>query len=102
MTVSSERVVRDEASWPQVRVASYLAGTGVSIPERVVPNDYFASYLETNDAWIRERTGIAERRWVAPDTSASALAEPAAREAIARAGLQTADIDAIVVDFYNL
>jgi 3-oxoacyl-[acyl-carrier-protein] synthase III len=75
---------------------SIVLGTGMHVPERVVKNDFFASYLDTSDEWIRERTGIAERRWVEPGTSASALAEPAAREAIANAGLVPSDIDGII------
>lgn len=81
---------------PRVQVASQVLGTGMSVPPRVVPNDHFASYLETSDEWIYDRTGIKERRWVEPGVTASALAEPAARDAIARAGLTPDDIDGIV------
>lgn len=75
---------------------SIVLGTGMHVPGRVITNDYFASYLETSDEWIRERTGIAERRWVEEGTSASALAEPAARQAIKNAGLEVSDIDAVI------
>lgn len=81
----------------EVAVASRITGTGFSVPERVVSNEHFESYLDTNDAWIRERTGIAERRWAGPEESASSLAEPAARMAIERAGLKAEDIDGIIV-----
>jgi 3-oxoacyl-[acyl-carrier-protein] synthase-3 len=80
-----------------VEVASRITGWGMNLPERVVTNDHFASYLETSDEWIRERTGIAERRWAAPDVSASMLAEPACRRAVEKAGLDLGDIDGIVV-----
>ncbi len=66
------------------------------VPGRVVSNDFFASYLDTSDEWIRDRTGIVERRWVEAGVSASALAEPAARAAIKNAGLQPSDIDGII------
>jgi 3-oxoacyl-[acyl-carrier-protein] synthase-3 len=75
---------------------SVVAGTGFCVPERIVTNKYFESYLETSDDWIRERTGIVERRWVADNVGVSALAEPAARDAIERSGLSSDDIDGIV------
>ena len=78
-------------------VASEISGVGMSVPERVIKNDYFASYLETSDEWIQDRTGIVERRWVEGQVSASELAEPAARIAIERAGLTTSDIDGVVL-----
>ena len=75
---------------------SRITGTGMCVPDRVVTNEHFASYLETSDEWIRERTGIAERRWAMPGTSASDLAAPACRDALAAAGLMPADIGGIV------
>jgi len=80
-----------------IKLFSRISGTGMYVPEKVVANDYFASYLETSDEWIRERTGISERRWVEPGTSASDLAEPAAREAIKRAGIKPEELGAIIV-----
>ncbi|MFN8389722.1 MAG: beta-ketoacyl-ACP synthase III [Bdellovibrionota bacterium] len=83
-------------TWPVVKVASVISGTGMSLPERVVTNEHFAKYLETSDEWIRDRTGIRERRWVESGVTVSELAEPAARQAIAQAGLEPKDVDAIV------
>lgn len=77
--------------------ASRIVGTGMYVPPRVVTNEHFAAYLDTSDEWIQERTGIAERRWADPGVSASALAEPASRDAIAAAGLSPQEIDGIVV-----
>jgi 3-oxoacyl-[acyl-carrier-protein] synthase-3 len=68
----------------------------MAVPDKVITNAHFESYLETSDEWIRDRTGIEERRWVEGDIGVSELAEPAARQAIARAGLSVDDIDAIV------
>lgn len=68
----------------------------MNVPKRVVPNSHFASYLETSDEWIKERTGIAERRWIENNESASELAEPAARAAVEMAGLSLTDIDGII------
>ncbi len=96
--LSKEAEASTEASAAaEVAVASRITGTGFSVPDRVVTNAHFESYLDTSDTWIRERTGIVERRWVGPEESASSLAEPAARTAIERAGLQAADIDGIIV-----
>ena len=80
----------------EISVTSRISGVGLSVPERVVPNTYFESYLDTSDEWIRERTGIRERRWVPAGTGVSELAEPAARQAIESAGLAVSDIDGII------
>lgn len=82
---------------PEVTVFSEVAGVGMFVPERVVTNDHFASYLDTSDEWIRDRTGIVERRWAEPNVSCSELAEKACRSALQSAGLEPADIDGIVV-----
>lgn len=76
---------------------SVIRSTGLYLPERVVPNAHFEATLDTSDAWIRERTGIEERRFAAPDQSTSHLAAFAAEDALARAGLAADDLDAIVV-----
>jgi 3-oxoacyl-[acyl-carrier-protein] synthase-3 len=81
---------------PIVRVASRISGAGMAVPEKVVPNAHFESYLETNDAWIRERTGIAQRYWAEPGMGVSEIAEVAARQAIENANLNISDIDGIV------
>ena len=91
-----DKVLKEKQTTAAVHVASRITGTGMNVPERVVGNDHFAGYLETSDEWIRDRTGIEFRRWVENDVGASELAEPAARAAIAQAGLQVEDIDGIV------
>ncbi|MCB0359100.1 MAG: ketoacyl-ACP synthase III, partial [Bdellovibrionales bacterium] len=80
-----------------MQIFSRITGVGSAAPERVVTNEHFASYLDTSDEWIRERTGIEARRWCEPDVSASQLAEPACRQAIESAGLTVEDIDGVVV-----
>lgn len=80
----------------KIAVASRISGVGMNVPERVVGNDYFANYLETSDQWIRERSGIEQRRWAEADVSASALAEPACRQAMAAAGVGPEDVDGII------
>jgi 3-oxoacyl-[acyl-carrier-protein] synthase III len=74
-----------------------ITGLGCRVPDRVVPNDELAQYVETSDEWIRERTGIRERRIAAPEEALSDLALPAAREALEDAGLEGRDIDLIIV-----
>ena len=80
-----------------ITLSSYIAGVGYALPERVISNDYFSSYLDTNDQWIIDRTGIRERRWVEPGVAASDLALPACERALADAQLSPKDIDGIVV-----
>lgn len=76
-----------------------IAGTGHALPKRVVTNAEIAARVETSDDWIRERTGIRERRFAsrqAGETTAS-LACDAARMALSEARLSADDMDAIIV-----
>lgn len=77
---------------------SRIIGLGKYVPENVVTNDDLSKLMDTNDAWIQERTGIKERRWIekgSEDTSAT-MGAKAAKIAIERAGLTKDDIDFIV------
>lgn len=74
-----------------------IAGTGHYVPERVVPNSYFEDFLDTSDEWIKQRTGIAERRYAAPDQATSDLCIEAARVAMEDAGVTAEDVDLIIV-----
>jgi 3-oxoacyl-[acyl-carrier-protein] synthase-3 len=76
---------------------SKIVGLGHHVPETVITNEYLSSIMETNDAWITERTGIKERRWMDPakDTVAN-MAAKATRMALERAKLKEKDIDFIV------
>jgi 3-oxoacyl-[acyl-carrier-protein] synthase-3 len=73
-----------------------FAALGTHVPDRVVTNEELTTRMETTDAWIRERTGIRERRWVGEGTENSDLALEATRKALAKAGWQAKDIQAIV------
>jgi len=77
---------------------SVISGVGHYVPENVVTNDMLAARMETNDAWIVERTGINQRRHVVAGSNdtTSTMGTQAARIAIARAGLTPDDIDFIV------
>ena len=76
---------------------SQVVGCGGYLPERVVTNDELAARLDTSDAWIRQRTGIGERRIAAPGELTSDLAVCAARRALERAGTSGSDLDLIVL-----
>ena len=76
---------------------SRIAGTGSYLPAQILTNDELAQRIDTNDAWIRARTGIRERRIAAPDEKTSDLALHAARAALAAAGIAPEDADLIVV-----
>jgi 3-oxoacyl-[acyl-carrier-protein] synthase-3 len=74
-----------------------ITGLGCKVPDRVVTNDELSQYVDTSNEWIMERTGIRERRIAAKEEALSDLALPAARDALAQAGLTGADIDLIIV-----
>ena len=63
-----------------------ITGTGMYVPDRVLTNADFESMVETSDEWIRERTGILERRISAPDQASSDLALIAAKRALEKIG----------------
>jgi 3-oxoacyl-[acyl-carrier-protein] synthase-3 len=76
---------------------SKISGLGYYVPENVVTNDDLSKIMDTNDAWIQERTGIQERRHIVPgqDTTTS-MGVKAARIAIERSGVAVEDIDFVV------
>tara|TARA_R110000744_G_scaffold97091_9_gene187611 strand:+ start:485 stop:1495 length:1011 start_codon:yes stop_codon:yes gene_type:complete len=77
---------------------SKIIGLGHYVPDNVVTNDDLSKVMDTNDAWIQERTGIKERRHVVKgdgDTTTT-MGVKAAKIAIERAGIDKDDIDFIV------
>jgi len=79
-----------------------IAGSGSSLPERVVSNDELAAELatrniSTSDEWIVERTGIRQRHLAERGATTSTLATEAARRALADAGVAAAEVDLIIV-----
>ncbi len=76
---------------------SRIIGTGSHLPEKVLTNADLEKIVDTNDQWIRERTGIHERRIVGENESTIDLAEGAARNAMSAAGVGKLDIDLIIV-----
>jgi 3-oxoacyl-[acyl-carrier-protein] synthase-3 len=74
-----------------------VQGVGHYLPDRVVPNEWFAETLETSDEWIRSRSGIERRHFAAEGQTTSDLATRAANAALADAGLEGNQIDAIIL-----
>lgn len=74
-----------------------ITGTGQCFPPRVVTNDDLSKIMETNDEWIRTRTGIRERRWAEPGTGASQLGAPALQMALDNRGMKASELDLILV-----
>lgn len=77
---------------------SKIAGLGSYLPENVVTNDDLSKLMDTNDAWIQERTGIQERRHIkkGDGNSTATMGAKAARIAIERSGIDKDDLDMIV------
>jgi len=73
------------------------AGTGMYAPKRVVNNFDLEKIVDTSDEWIRTRTGMFERHFVADDEAASELAAKAAEKALESAGMRAKDLDMIII-----
>ncbi len=74
-----------------------IAGIGGYLPSRIVTNDELSRTLDTTDEWIRERTGIRERRLVGPDETCASMAIAAARVAMADAGIGPDQVGAVIL-----
>lgn len=77
---------------------SKISGLGYYVPEHVVTNEDLTKMMDTSDAWIQERTGIQERRWVQPGSgeTTSSMGVKAAQIAIERSGIDKDEIDFII------
>ena len=74
-----------------------IAGVGTYVPERVLTNLQLQEMVDTNDQWIRSRTGICERRVAADDEAVSDLALHASRRALAHAGVGPEELDLVIM-----
>ncbi len=81
------------AGSPYARVMSVAS----YVPSRVVDNAEMCTFIDSSDEWIQQRTGIAERRWVGEGETVETMALAAARTAVERAGIDPADIGAVIV-----
>jgi|TARA_B100000925_G_scaffold289313_1_gene271901 3-oxoacyl-[acyl-carrier-protein] synthase-3 len=77
---------------------SKISGLGFYLPENIVTNDDLSKIMDTSDEWIRERTGIKERRWIdrTSEDTTSVMGVKAAKMAISDANLTKDDIDFII------
>lgn len=73
-----------------------ITGVGHYVPDNIVDNSHFASYLDTSDEWIMARTGIKSRRFL-KEGATSDLAVPAAQAAMKMRGIGPDDLDAIII-----
>ena len=74
-----------------------ILGVGGFRPSRVVPNSEIVEAIASTDEWIRERSGILERRWAGPEDSVVSMSEAAARDAVTAAGIELGEVDAVLV-----
>jgi 3-oxoacyl-[acyl-carrier-protein] synthase-3 len=81
----------------EARQTVTITGLGCNVPDRIVTNDELAQYVETSNEWILERTGIRERRMASKEEALSDVALPAARDALAQAGIDGKDVDLLIV-----
>ena len=72
-----------------------ICGTGSSVPERKISNDDMATIVETNDEWIRTRTGISNRHFADKETNLS-LGMEAAEKALEMAGISKEEIGVVI------
>ncbi len=78
-------------------VRALIAGIGGYLPSEVVTNDDLSARVDTTDAWIRERTGILERRLAGPGESCAFMGAAAARAALLDAGAGPEAVDAVIL-----
>lgn len=78
-------------------IRAVVQGIGHAVPPRIVTNHDFELLVETNDEWIRQRTGIEERRVSSADETSATLASEAARNALIHAGIDAEDVELVVV-----
>jgi 3-oxoacyl-[acyl-carrier-protein] synthase-3 len=76
---------------------SRIAGTGSQLPDKVVTNRDLEASIDTNDQWVRERTGIRERRTVVDGETTATLAREACRKALEAADVDPKEIDLFVM-----
>jgi 3-oxoacyl-[acyl-carrier-protein] synthase-3 len=74
-----------------------IAGVGMAVPKQSLTNDDLASLVDTNDEWIKTRTGIGKRHVISGDESLTSLAAEAATDALKMAGVDAKDVDLIIL-----
>ena len=74
-----------------------IYSVGSAVPSRVIDNPYMLQFIDSSDEWITQRTGIKERRWIDESENIETLAFDAATKAIERAGIDRAEIGAVLI-----
>jgi len=74
-----------------------ILGVGAYRPERVVPNSEIVEAIDSSDEWIQQRSGIRTRRFAGPEETVQMMSVAASRQALERAGIEAAQIDAVIV-----
>ena len=82
---------------PQGSTHARVMGVGGYRPERIVPNSEIVDLIDSSDEWIRERSGIIERRWAGAHETIVEMSAQASEPALAMAGITAQDIDCIIV-----
>ena len=77
-------------------IKSHIIGMGYHVPNNIIDNSYFSKFMDTSDQWIKERTGIHERRFANKGEGPSDIAIPAVKAALKNADLSVNDIDFII------
>ena len=78
-------------------IYSKIIGTGSQLPDKVVTNHDLEKIMDTSDQWIRDRTGICERRVVEDGETTGTLAESACRKALEASGIDPTEIDLFII-----
>ncbi len=78
-------------------IRSVVAGTGHSVPEKILTNDEISQFVDTSDEWINQRTGIRQRYVCSDEEFASTLSINAANKALENAGWDPMSLDSIVI-----
>jgi len=74
-----------------------IVGVGMYVPDRVVTNHDLEKLMDTSDEWIRQRSGIVERRYISDGETPADLAQKATERALGMAGLEPRDVDCILL-----
>ncbi|HWA82426.1 MAG TPA: beta-ketoacyl-ACP synthase III [Fimbriimonadaceae bacterium] len=78
-------------------IQAVVQGIGHAVPDKVLTNFDLEKIVDTSDEWIVQRTGIRERRMCGPDETPSTLGTLAAKEALASAGIDSSEVDLVIV-----
>ena len=80
-----------------LREHTRILGLGAYRPDVIVTNEDVCQWIDSSDEWIRQRTGIVTRHRAPADVSVIDMAEGAAREALAKAGIEASQLGAVIV-----